>query len=51
MMLSYYINQLSDEVKHQYVNEFEKYAKMFYLEATREASYGVISLIEQWKNS
>ena len=51
MMLSYYINQLSDEVKLQYVNEFEKYAKMFYLEATREASYGVISLIEQWKNS
>lgn len=51
MMLSYYINQLSDEVKASYVNDFEKYAKMFYLEATREASFGVISLIEQWKKA
>lgn len=51
MMLSYYMNQLSDEDKASYLADFEKYTKMFSIEATREASFGISSLIDQWKKS
>lgn len=52
MMLSYYIDQLSDEVKESYINDFERYTKMFEIEATREGSLGsVTERIAEWRKT
>lgn len=49
MMLQYYIDQLADDVKASYIGDFETYSKMFEINFSREGSYDVPSLIEQWK--
>ncbi len=49
MMLNYYIYQLSDETKAAYIADFETYTKMFGIEAARESSFGVQTLIDEWK--
>ncbi len=51
MMLSYYIDQLSDEAKNAYIKDFEIYTKMFGIESARESSFGLQGLIEGWKKS
>ncbi len=51
MMLSFYIGQLSDDVRTSYVTDFEKYTKQFQIEADRESGYGVAGLIESWKKA
>ncbi len=51
MMLSYYIDQLSDEAKNAYIKDFEIYTKMFGIESVRESSFGLQGLIEGWKKS
>ncbi len=51
MMLSYYIDQLSDETKNAYITDFEIYTKMFGIESVRESSFGLQSLIDGWKKS
>ncbi len=49
MMLNFYIYQLSDETRAEYIADFEKYTKMFGIEAARESSFGVQALIDEWK--
>lgn len=51
MMLSYYIDQLSDEEKNGYIEDFEIYTKMFGIQSARENSFGLQSLIDGWKKS
>lgn len=51
MMLSFYIGQLSDDVRMSYVADFETYTKMFEITADRESGYGVAALIENWKKA
>ncbi len=51
MMLTYYIDQLSDETKNAYIEDFEIYTKMFGIESTRESSFGLQGLIDGWKKS
>lgn len=51
MMLQYYIAQLSDEEKAEYISDFEKYANMYGIESTREAGFDLQSVIDNWKKS
>lgn len=51
MMLQYYISQLSDAEKEEYIEIFEKYANMYSIESTRESGFDIPTLIENWKKS
>lgn len=51
MMLQYYISQLSNEEKADYIADFEKYAKMYGIESTRESGFDLATVIDNWKKS
>lgn len=51
MMLQYYISQLSNEEKADYIADFEKYAKMYDIESTRESGFDLATVIDNWKKS
>ncbi len=51
MMLQYYISQLTDDEKAEYIADFEKYADMYGMESTRESAFDLKSVIENWKKS
>lgn len=51
MMLQYYISQITEEEKASYIADFEKYSQMFAIEGTRESSFDLSTVIQNWKDT